>query len=114
MELAYPSQRAPMLSICNSLWGLGALVAAWTTYRTFRLGDDWAWRIPSLLQALSSVVQLVLCFLVEESLRWLISNERDEELERIIVKYHANGDASDPVVVLEMQLTILYPLKLSI
>lgn len=102
MELAYPSQRAPMVSIYNSLWGLGALVAAWTTYGTFRLGDDWAWRIPSLLQALSSVIQLLLCFLVEESPRWLISKERDEEAERMIVKYHANDDASDPVVVLEM------------
>lgn len=40
MELAYPSQRATMVSICNSLWGLGAVVAAWTTYGTFRLGDD--------------------------------------------------------------------------
>lgn len=103
MELAHPSQRAPMVSIYNSLWGLGALVAAWTTYGTFRLGNDWAWRIPSLLQALSSMVQLLLCFLVEESPRWLISKERDEEAERMIIKYHANGYTSDPVVVLEME-----------
>jgi sugar porter (SP) family MFS transporter len=103
MELAYPTQRAPLVSIYNSLWGLGALVAAWTTYGTFRIGDTWAWRIPSLLQALSSIVQLCFCFWIEESPRWLISKERDEEAERLIVKYHANGNASDPVVPLEME-----------
>ncbi|KAI1845839.1 hypothetical protein JX265_011265 [Neoarthrinium moseri] len=103
MELAYPTQRAPLVSIYNSLWGLGALVAAWTTYGTFRIGSTWAWRIPSLLQALSSVLQLGLCFMVEESPRWLVSKERDEEAEKLIVKYHANGDLSDPVVPLEIE-----------
>lgn len=103
MELAYPTQRAPLVSIYNSLWGLGALVAAWTTYGTFRIENNWAWRIPSLLQALSSILQLCLCFFVEESPRWLISKERDSEAEELIVKYHANGNALDPMVPLEME-----------
>ncbi|KAH8660160.1 putative sugar transporter [Xylariales sp. PMI_506] len=103
MELAYPSQRAPMVSLYNALWGLGALVAAWTTYGTFRIDNTWAWRIPSLLQALSSVLQVLLFFFVEESPRWLISKERDEEAEKLIVKYHANGDRSDPMVKMEME-----------
>lgn len=103
MELAYPSQRAPMVSIYNGLWSLGALVAAWATYGTFRLESDWAWRIPSLLQALSSVLQLLLCFCIEESPRWLLAKEKDEAAKRLIVKYHANGDEFDPVVALEME-----------
>lgn len=103
MELAYPSQRAPMVSIYNSLWSLGSLVAAWTTYGTFRLGNDWAWRIPSLLQALSSVLQLLLYWCIEESPRWLISKEKDEEARRQIIKYHANGDEFDPIVPLELE-----------
>lgn len=103
MELAYPSQRAPLVSIYNSLWGLGALSAAWITYGTFRIGDTWAWRIPSILQGLSSIIQLGLCFFIEESPRWLISKERDAEAEVLLVKYHANGDASDVIVPLEME-----------
>lgn len=103
MELAYPSQRAPMVSIYNGLWSLGALVAAWATYGTFRLESDWAWRIPSLLQALSSVLQLLLCFWIEESPRWLMAKEMEEPAKRLIVKYHANGDEFDPVVALEME-----------
>ncbi|KAI0022134.1 general substrate transporter [Xylariomycetidae sp. FL0641] len=103
MELAYPTQRAPLVSIYNSLWGLGALVAAWATYGTFRMGSTWAWRVPSLLQALSSFLQLALCWCVEESPRWLVAQEREAEAEQLIVKYHANGDIHDPIVPLEME-----------
>lgn len=103
MELAYPTQRAPLVSIYNSLWGLGALVAAWATYGTFRIENTWAWRIPSLLQALSSVVQILCFWAVEESPRWLVSRGRDEEAAALIIKYHANGDAADPIVALEME-----------
>lgn len=103
MELAYPKQQAPMVGIYNSLWNLGALSAAWITFGTFRLGNTWAWRVPSLLQGVSSIIQIGLCFLVEESPRWLISQERDDEARKLIVKYHANGDDSDPMVTLEME-----------
>jgi MFS family permease len=91
------------VAIYNSLWNLGALVAAWITYGTFRIESTWAWRIPSLLQGVSSVIQLGLCFLIEESPRWLLSKERDEEARKLICKYHANGDDSDPLVTLEME-----------
>ncbi|KAJ5215011.1 sugar transporter [Penicillium chermesinum] len=103
LELAFPKQQGPQVAIYNSLWNLGALVAAWVTYGTFRISDTWAWRIPSLLQGLSSVVQLGLCFLIEESPRWLLSQERDEEARKLLCKYHANGNTSDPLVSLEME-----------
>jgi hypothetical protein len=76
--------------------------AAWCTYGTFRLGSDWAWRIPSILQALSSVLQILLCWTTEESPRWLIYKDKSEKAAKIITKYHANGDAQDPIVDFEM------------
>ncbi|CAI7647729.1 unnamed protein product [Penicillium discolor] len=103
LELAFPRQQGPQVAIYNSLWNLGALVAAWITYGTFRINSTWAWRLPSLLQGLSSVLQIGLCFLIEESPRWLISKERDDEARKLICKYHANGDDSDPLVTLEME-----------
>ncbi|OQD80265.1 hypothetical protein PENANT_c037G01201 [Penicillium antarcticum] len=103
LELAFPRQQGPQVAIYNSLWNLGALAAAWITYGTFRIESTWAWRIPSLLQGLSSVIQIGLCLLIEESPRWLISKERDEEARKLICKYHANGDDSDLLVTLEME-----------
>ncbi|KAJ5688192.1 hypothetical protein N7536_010811 [Penicillium majusculum] len=97
LELAFPRQQGPQVAIYNSLWNLGALVAAWVTYGTFRINSTWAWRLPSLLQGLSSVLQIGLCFLIEESPRWLISKARDDEARKLICKYHANGDDSDPL-----------------
>ncbi|KAH6981464.1 putative sugar transporter [Ilyonectria destructans] len=88
LEPAYPRQQGPS--------------AAWITYGTFRLNSEWAWRIPSLLQGLSSIIQILLCWLVEESPRWLMSKDRDEEARKLITKYHVNGDDTDAIVNLEM------------
>jgi MFS family permease len=86
MELAFPTQKAPMVSIYNSLWSLGAIVAAWTTYGTFRIMNNWAWRIPSILQALSSIVQILCFWWIVESPRWLVSQDRCDEAQAIITR----------------------------
>lgn len=86
MELAFPTQKAPMVSIYNSLWSLGAIVAAWTTYGTFRIMSNWAWRIPSILQALSSIIQIFCLWWIVESPRWLVSKDRCDEAQAIITR----------------------------
>lgn len=58
----------------------------------------WAWRIPSLLQGLPSVIQIFFIFWVPESPRWLISRGRDAEGLRILAYYHADGNDQDPLV----------------
>lgn len=102
LELAYPTQRSPMVSIYIALWNLGAIAAAWITYGTFVLGDSWSWRIPSILQGLVSILQIGSCFLLVESPRWLMSAGKEEQSRRIITKYHANGDHTDPLIDLEL------------
>jgi MFS family permease len=122
MELAFPTQKAPMVSIYNSLWSLGAIVAAWTTYGTFRIMSNWAWRIPSILQALSSIIQIICFWWIVESPRWLVSKDRCDEAQAIItrvstcnvepsvrestltpIQYHANSDPHDPIVLVELE-----------
>lgn len=92
-----------MVSMYNSLYGLGQLTAAWITFGTFRIANNWGWRIPSLLQALSSVVQIALCFMIVESPRWLLWKDRIEEARNVIIKYHANGNPEDPIVEVELE-----------
>lgn len=73
-------------------------MAAWTTFGTFNMPNQWAWRIPSLLQAAPAIVQIVgVCF-VPESPRWLVAQGRSEQAQKILIKYHADGRQDDELV----------------
>ncbi|KAH9915058.1 general substrate transporter [Epithele typhae] len=102
-EVAYPSQRAPATSLYNTLWFLGSIIAAWTTYGTFNIPSSWSWRIPSAIQALPSVIQVFLVWFVPESPRWLCSKGREAEALRTLAYYHASGNEKDPLVEYEFE-----------
>lgn len=65
-ELGYPKERARLTSLFNSSYFIGAIVAAGITYGTTSLQSDWSWRIPSLLQAAPSLLQVGLVFMIPE------------------------------------------------
>ena len=60
--------------------------------------SNWGWRIPSLLQATPSLLQIVFVFLLPESPRWLVSKGRHDEALAILAKYHAEGNAESEFV----------------
>ncbi|KAG6897286.1 hypothetical protein C0992_002826 [Termitomyces sp. T32_za158] len=97
-ELSYPSYRAPLTSTYNSLWYSGAIIAAWTTYGTFKINSTWAWRVPSALQGLPSVIQICLIWFCPESPRWLVSKGKDAQALKTLAYYHADGNEEDPLV----------------
>ncbi|KAE9400683.1 general substrate transporter [Gymnopus androsaceus JB14] len=88
-ELSYPPYRAPLTATYNSLWRLGAIVAAWTTFGTYRIEDStWSWRISSAIQGLPSLVQICL----------LVSKGREEQALQTLAYYHGDGNVDDPLV----------------
>jgi len=91
-ELGYPKERAALTSLFNASWFIGSIVAAGITLGTFDMPSSWSWRIPSLLQVFPSALQISLMFLIPESPRWLISQDRGEEALQVLIKYHAEGD----------------------
>lgn len=100
-ELAYPSQRATATALSNTTYSAGAIIAAWITFGSFRLGSSWAWRLPSIFQGLPSVLQVCGVYFLPESPRWLVSQGRDDEALRILAQYHGAGDSNDSVVQFE-------------
>jgi sugar porter (SP) family MFS transporter len=102
-ELSYPKYRAPLTSVYNSLWYSGAIVAAWATFGTFKINNTWAWRVPSLLQAIPSVFQVIFVLFAPESPRFLISKGKEAEALRTLAYYHADGNEEDPLVQYEFQ-----------
>ncbi|EXJ77399.1 hypothetical protein A1O3_09625 [Capronia epimyces CBS 606.96] len=101
-ELAYPTHRGRLTAMYYSTYYVGGIIAAWSTYGTFRMQNTWSWRIPSLLQGAVPLFQLCLLYFVPESPRFLISKGRTEEARRLFVKHHAGGDESSPMVAFEI------------
>ncbi|CCA71201.1 related to hexose transporter protein [Serendipita indica DSM 11827] len=97
-ELSYPKERTYLGSLFNASWFIGAIVAAGTTYGTFAMPNNWSWRIPSILQAAPSLLQISFMMLLPESPRWLISKGREEEAFQILATYHAEGDRESELV----------------
>lgn len=97
-ELVHPQHRAIFTTIYNTTWYFGSIVAAWLTYGTARINNNWGWRIPVICQVLPSAIQLAFIFFVPESPRWLISKGREDQALQVLAKVHANGNANDEMV----------------
>jgi sugar porter (SP) family MFS transporter len=102
-EIAHPAQRSTATALFLTCYSIGSICAAWSTFGTFRINGEASWRIPSALQGLPSLIQLSLVWFVPESPRWLVSQGKNDEAFAILVKYHGEGDATDPLVVAEYQ-----------
>jgi sugar porter (SP) family MFS transporter len=100
-EICHPQHRARLTTIYNCLWNVGALIVSWIAFGTNYVQSDWSWRVPALLQALPSVIQLAFIFWVPESPRYLIAKDRHEEALATLAKYHANGDVNNATVQFE-------------
>ncbi|KAI9162695.1 putative Lactose permease [Paramyrothecium foliicola] len=86
-EIAHLAQRSTATALFLTFYSLVSITAGWTTFGTFRIDGDASWRIPSALQ---------------ESPRWLVNTGRIEEALTILVTYHGEGDANDPVALFEL------------
>nr|OQO15976.1 hypothetical protein B0A51_17761 [Rachicladosporium sp. CCFEE 5018]OQO29356.1 hypothetical protein B0A51_03138 [Rachicladosporium sp. CCFEE 5018] len=100
-EICHPQHRARVTAVYNCLWNVGALICSWVSFGTQNIGNDWAWRTPTLLQALPSVIQLMFIWTIPESPRWLISKDRSHEALEMLGKYHADGNVDHPTVQFE-------------
>ena len=102
-ELVHPQHRATFTTIYNTTWYIGSFVAAWLTFGTNHINSNWCWRVPSLVQAFPSILQMSFVWFVPESPRFLIANGKVEQAHNVLAKVHANGDRESEIVMLELQ-----------
>lgn len=102
-ELAYPTHRGKATSLYNCVFYVGSIASSWITFGTFNIPSTWSWRIPSLLQIVTPLLQLCFIWFVPESPRWLVAKGRSEEARAILTKYHTAGDADSPLVHFQMR-----------
>jgi len=91
-ELAFPKERPILTSLFNVAYFVGQIIAAAICFGTNKIDNDWAWRIPSLLQICPSLLQISFVFFLPESPRWLITKDRGQEAFDILTKYHGEFD----------------------
>lgn len=101
LDLAHPRQRAVIGALFNTFWFLGSISAAWIAFGTLSISSSWSWRLPVALQLCWSIAQLALIIWCPESPRWLVAVGRKKQAKAILIKYHANGDQNDQLVLLE-------------
>ncbi|KAJ5103767.1 hypothetical protein N7532_004296 [Penicillium argentinense] len=94
-ELAHPQHRGKLTTMYNTIWYVGAIIAAWTVFGTIKYTSEASWRIPVAMQAAMPLIQFIGIWFLPESPRWLCSKNRHGEAFAILVKYHADGDRDD-------------------
>lgn len=95
-EIANPRHRGRLTTIYNTLWYLGAIIAAWTTYGTLiHITSDLSWRLPIGLQCLMPGIQLFTVYMMPESPRWLVSKNKHSKAKQMLTKWHGNGTETD-------------------
>ncbi|RFU27656.1 hypothetical protein B7463_g8683, partial [Scytalidium lignicola] len=86
------------LGVFYDFWYVGGLIAAGVTYGTAKMDSTWAWRLPSALQGLFSIICIVILPFIPESPRWLVHKGRNEEALQVIALTYADGDIDNPIV----------------
>jgi hypothetical protein len=81
----------------------GGLLAAGITYGTKNMDSTWAWRLPSALQCIFSILCIIILPFIPESPRWLVHRGRLDEALEIVALTHADGDATSPIVLVQYQ-----------
>lgn len=65
-ELGHPKERAFLGSMFNAFFGVGAVLGAGIIVQTRLIQNDWSWRLPSILQGVPSMIQIIFAFTVPE------------------------------------------------
>lgn len=69
-EIATERQRGWLVGLYFTMFNAGAIIASAVGYRAVDIPSTWAWRMPSLIQALPSLISLTIIPFVPESPRW--------------------------------------------
>ncbi|KAI1268083.1 putative MFS lactose permease [Xylariaceae sp. FL1019] len=103
VEIAPPHWRGRATGFYNCGWFGGSIPAAAIVYGANSIQSNWSWRLPLLLQAFACVIVLFTVWIIPESPRYLIANNRIDEATDFLVKYHGNGDPNSRLVLLELE-----------
>ncbi|EXJ83762.1 hypothetical protein A1O1_07389 [Capronia coronata CBS 617.96] len=86
------------LGLFMACFYVGGLLAAGITYCTAKMQSTWAWRLPSAIQGVLTVISVTVLPFVPETPRWLMYHVRPEEALRAIAATHGDGNHEGALV----------------
>ncbi|EXJ57921.1 hypothetical protein A1O7_05344 [Cladophialophora yegresii CBS 114405] len=95
--------RALSLVLLYDSWYVGDLIAAGITYGSAKMDSTRAWRLPSALLGLFSLLCIILIPFPPESPRWLQNQGRSQEALLALARTHSNGSIDDPAVTVQFR-----------
>ncbi|KAF2836912.1 high affinity glucose transporter [Patellaria atrata CBS 101060] len=95
-EISPPHNRGRLACIefTGNICGYAASV--WVDYFSSFIQNDWAWRVPLLMQCVMGALLGLGSLLICESPRWLLDNDHDEEGIVVIANLYGKGDIHNP------------------
>jgi MFS family permease len=68
-EISHAQDCALLCTFIGVSYSVGSFITSWVTLGTLKLQSNWAWRLPSLLQVVCSILVLCLIWFIPESPR---------------------------------------------
>ncbi|ETN45017.1 uncharacterized protein HMPREF1541_09893 [Cyphellophora europaea CBS 101466] len=91
-ETVKPSARGPLLGLYFSFYNAGSLISAAVNLGMVEIPSTWAWRVPSILQTVPSLLCIAVLRFLPESPRWLVSKGRHDEAREVLAIIYGNND----------------------
>ncbi|KAJ7167550.1 general substrate transporter [Mycena filopes] len=101
VEIAPPQWRGRLSGLFNTFTFVGGVICSGLVIATGRINSSVSWRLPFAVQFVPTIILAVGVLFIPESPRWLMSVGKKEEARAVLTKYHGNGDANAPLVLLE-------------
>ncbi|TDZ16384.1 Lactose permease [Colletotrichum orbiculare MAFF 240422] len=102
VEIAHPAHRGICGGLYNVMWPVGALVASGAARGSLPYGGNTSWLIPVGLQAMFPGIIVLGALFLPESPRWLYTNNRREEAQKVLTDLHAHGNPNSEWVRLQL------------
>lgn len=95
-EISPPHNRGKLACIEFTGNICGYTASVWVDYFCSFIENDWAWRVPLLMQVAMGSLLAIGSLLILESPRWLLDHDHDEEGIVVIANFYGKGDIHNP------------------